>query len=265
MKTKNILIQKEEKLKKEKNKEEEDQRKEPPRRNSILHRERRDSETKPFTKRTQNLNMREGEKGQIEIKEEKDEDVKSKDKQKKSSSPLIRDYKLDRFYQSNHRPLTAIKEILAIMSVVILYDYPIFQTMSVTGTLAIFLTLDYYYKPFRDSQENLDLTITGTIFLLISACLASLSLTSKLLSRKLTFYSIGYLTIFLISLLIGRNFVMTFTSFYQGLMEILKNLKNRNKKSWANVIVVTNREDVGEYCELAYKVRFVLIKPVMTS
>merc|ERR1712136_654925 len=29
--------------------------------------------------------------------------------------------------------------------------------------------------------------------------------------------------------------------------------KSRVKKSWANVIVVTNREDVGEYCELAYK------------
>ena len=41
--------------------------------------------------------------------------------------------------------------------------------------------------------------------------------------------------------------------------------KNRNKKSWANVIVVTNREDVGEYCELAYKVSFLLIKPLMTS
>ena len=157
----------------------------------------------------------------IEKKEEKNQEKKSEQGQEDEE-----EYKIGCFYQRNHNPLNAIKEIFIITAVVSLYEWPVVQTLSVTATLAIFVSLDWYYKPFTDQKDNKDLLVIGNLFLLISVFLSSLSFTHHILSRKTTFYFIGYPAIFLISLLIIWNIIMLI----RGISEGIKNFFRKNRK-----------------------------------
>ena len=106
--------------------------------------------------------------------------------------------------------------------VVALYYQPVLQTFGISAVLAIFLSLDYYYKPYEDPGENKKSLFTGTIFVLISAWLSCLSFTNKILSRKLNFYLVGYVCIILICLLIAKDLLTTLVGTYKAIKEILK-------------------------------------------
>ena len=137
------------------------------------------------------------------------------------------EYKQDCFYQRNHQPIMGIKEILSISIIVAFYNFPALQSFGVTATLATILILDFYYKPFTNPKDNLDLAFTNTIFTLISLCLSCLSFSHKILSKKASFYIIGYTTILLVCLLIARNISMALLGVYQALKRMCKKKKKR--------------------------------------
>ena len=141
------------------------------------------------------------------------------------------DYKTEFFYQRNHKPLMLLKDILLSTILVCFYWVKAVQTTGVTLTLGAFLALDVYYKPFKDSKENLDLIVNNTVFLMISTSLTVLGFTQRILSRKLVYYLIGYSSILLILILILKNLFGSVVSAYKGIKKISENCFSRKKSS----------------------------------
>ena len=117
----------------------------------------------------------------------------TKDLSTTPTSTFNEDNKTDHFYQRHHRPLMAIKDLLIAFILVILYNSPRIQTTGITLTLVLSLIFDYYYMPLTETKENVDMLITGILFALVSLALTVLAYTQSSLSRKLIYYTIGYI------------------------------------------------------------------------
>ena len=136
---------------------------------------------------------------------------------------LDQEYKTDHFYQRHSRPLSAIKDFAITFIIVAAYEFPILQTSGVSLTMGVFLALDAYFMPFTDKKENYDNLFVELVFLLISINFFILSFSESFLSRKSTFYFIGYSTIFLILVLVLRNIIFAGSA-------ICKAIKHYSKK-----------------------------------
>ena len=120
-------------------------------------------------------------------------------------SEFNKNTKTEHFYQRNHKPLTAVKDLIISLILVGAYDSPVLQTLGATLSLGLFVTLDFYYQPSKEKSDNIDTLFTSTVFFLLCMSISSLSVVETLMSRVMVYYAIGYTSILLILLLMIRN------------------------------------------------------------
>ena len=146
------------------------------------------------------------------------------------------DNKTEKFYQRNHRPIVALKDLLVSGALVGCYDSPRIQTTTISLIIFVFFILDAYYKPEVDKKENNDLIIYGLFYFLVTLSLAVLSFVQDRITREEAFYYFGYPCVVFVLVIVIRGLVNGIISIFRGAKKLcgcIKSLEKTKKKKMA--------------------------------